>query len=185
VVDREERTEHPVLSGLAALVGVAVAVGLVLAVVALGATRVLGLGDDSGAQSTSSEQSLYLPQPKKTPAPSGPLITLDQEAEQSPNASGSKPHRKKAPSPISLSAGQTSVSPMGQIDLTGTYPGGEGAVLQVQRFTGGWQDFPVTASVSDTTFSTFVQSSQLGVNRFRVVDTDSGKTSNEVRVRIG
>ena len=45
----------------------------------------------------------------------------------------------------------------------------------MQRFTGGsWQDFPVTVSVSDETFSTYVQTSQAGVNRFRVVDTDSG-----------
>ena len=58
-------------------------------------------------------------------------------------------------------------------------------MLRVQRFTGGWQDFPVTASVSDSTFSTYVQSSQTGVNRFRVIDTDTGKTSNEVRVRVG
>lgn len=185
MVDREERPEHPVLSGLAALVGVALAVGLVLGVVAIGATQVLGLGGDSGTQRSTSEQSLYLPQPKKTAAPSGPLITLDPQGEQTPNASGKKQRPPKAPRPISLSAGQTSVSAMGQIDLTGTFTGGEGAVLQVQRFTGGWQDFPVTASVSDSTFSTYVQSSQSGVNRFRVIDTDSGKVSNEVRVTIG
>ena len=75
---------------------------------------------------------------------------------------------------------------MEQIDLTGVYPGGEGAILQVQRFEGGsWQDFPVTVSVSDGTFSTYVQTGQGGVNRFRVVDTDSGKPSNEVKVTIG
>ncbi len=75
---------------------------------------------------------------------------------------------------------------MEQVDLTGIYPGGEGAVLQVQRFTSGsWSDFPVTVSVSDETFSTYVQTSQSGKNRFRVVDTDSGRTSNEVTVTVG
>ena len=75
---------------------------------------------------------------------------------------------------------------MEQIDLTGVYPGGEGAILQVQRFTSGaWQDFPVTVSVSDETFSTYVQTSQAGLNRFRVVDTDTERISNEVRVPIG
>jgi hypothetical protein len=55
----------------------------------------------------------------------------------------------------------------------------------VQRFEGGkWEDFPVTASVSNETFSTYIQTSQAGVNRFRVVDTDSRKASNEVRVKI-
>ena len=79
-----------------------------------------------------------------------------------------------------------SVSPMEQIDLTGTYPTGEGAVLQVQRFVGGaWQDFPVTVVVSNRTFSTYVQTSQVGMNRFRVVDTDNGTASNVVRVQVG
>ena len=75
---------------------------------------------------------------------------------------------------------------MQQIDLTGVYPGGEGAILQVQRFTNGaWTDFPVTASVSNQTFSTYVQTSQAGVNRFRVVDTDTKLESNEVKVTVG
>ena len=75
---------------------------------------------------------------------------------------------------------------MEPIDLTGTYPGGEGAILQVQKFeSGGWTDFPVTVSVAGETFSTFIQTGQLGNNRFRVVDSDTGKKSNEVRVRIG
>jgi hypothetical protein len=75
---------------------------------------------------------------------------------------------------------------MGQIDLTGVYPGGEGAVLQVQKFSGGgWQDFPVTAVVSNETFATYVQTSFQGVNRFRVVDNDSGLASNEIKVTVG
>ena len=75
---------------------------------------------------------------------------------------------------------------MQQIDLTGAYPGGEGAILQVQRFeNGAWSDFPVTMSVSGGTFATFVQTAQVGPNKFRVVDTDSGVMSNEVRVTIG
>ncbi len=56
----------------------------------------------------------------------------------------------------------------------------------MQRFDGGsWQDFPVTASVSNETFATYVQTGQLGVNRFRVVDISSGEESNEVRVTVG
>ena len=89
-------------------------------------------------------------------------------------------------SSISLSASQTAVGPMDQIDLTGTYPSGEGAILQVQRFEGGsWSDFPVTVSVSNQTFSTYVQTSQPGENRFRVVDTDTRRVSNEVKVSVG
>ena len=139
-------------------------------------------------------QSLYLPTPKPTEAASGPLITLAPEPSQGGNAGGGggsesgetdKPGKKKDKE-ISLSASQTPISPMEQLDLTGVYPGGEGAILQVQRFTdGAWTDFPVTVSVSDETFTTYVQTSQAGLNRFRVVDTDSGLQSNEVKVTVG
>ena len=75
---------------------------------------------------------------------------------------------------------------MQQIDLTGSYPGGDGAIVQVQRRQGGtWVDFPVTASVSGGTFATYVQTGQTGVNRFRVIDSDSREVSNEVTVRVG
>lgn len=187
-VDDEGR---PVLTGLLALVGVAVAVGLVLGLVAVMGSRFLGL-DGSTSVGAAAERSMYLPKPEKTQQPSGPLITLAPGETQSPSSSGGqsdhqKPPKKQKPpkSRISLSAGQTSVSPMEQIDLTGVYPGGEGAILQVQRFTNGaWQDFPVTTSVSNQTFSTYVQTSQPGLNRFRVVDTDTRLESNEVKVAI-
>ena len=75
---------------------------------------------------------------------------------------------------------------MQQIDLTGTYPGGEGAILQVQRLeNGAWSDFPVTMSVSGGTFATYVQTSQLGPNQFRVIDTDTEAISNDVTVTVG
>ncbi len=188
MVGRDDSTQRPVISGLLALVGVGLAVGLFLGVAALGATRVLGLTGGADPQATTSEQSMYLPKPERTDPASGPLITLNPVPTET-TSSGPSPEPSKTRAPkkqISLSASQTAVSPMEQIDLTGVYPRGEGAILQVQRFTdGAWRDFPVTVSVSDETFSTFVQTSQGGVNRFRVVDTDSDLISNEVRVTIG
>ena len=75
---------------------------------------------------------------------------------------------------------------MQQIDLTGTYQAGEGAILQVQRFEdGAWVDFPVTVSVSGGTFATYVLTGRTGPNQFRVVDTDSEAVSNEVTVTVG
>jgi len=184
--------EHPVAAGLIALVGVGLAVGLIIGIVALVATRMMGLGGENASAQTTSQESLYLPKPEKTTGPSGPLITLAPGESESPTEKSSQGQPSKSPKPakakkeISLSASQTSVEPMDQIDLTGVYPGGEGAILQVQRFTSGsWQAFPVTVSVSDETFATYVQTSQTGVNRFRVTDTDSGLTSNEVKVTIG
>jgi hypothetical protein len=186
--------EHPVAAGLIALAGVGLAVGLVIGIVVLVATRMMGLGGENASAQTTSQESLYLPKPEKTTGPSGPLITLSPGESESPTEQSSQgePQHSKSPKPakakkeISLSASQTSVEPMDQIDLTGVYPGGEGAILQVQRFTSGsWQAFPVTVSVSDETFATYVQTSQSGVNRFRVTDTDSGLTSNEVKITIG
>ncbi|MET0789003.1 MAG: hypothetical protein ABWY33_07165 [Cellulomonas sp.] len=186
-----DRQEHPVLAGLLALVGVGLVVGMVLGFGALAATQVLGLDGGSESTDTTARQSMYLPRPLKTKAPTGPLITLGGGASESPSAEPSKkPGKSKTKEPrtqISLSAGQTAVGAMEQIDLTGTYPRGEGSVLRVERFDAGkWDDFAqITVLVSNETFSTYVQTSQPGVNRFRVVDTDTGASSNVVRVRIG
>lgn len=193
MVDRDEPDEHPVRTGLVALVGVGLAVGLFLGLAVLIGTQVLGLGGGSSSQEAASQQSMYLPRPTLTDSPSGPLITLAPGSTPTSGSTSTTPTTEPSPTPtkkprkqISLSAGETNVAPMQQIDLTGVYPGGEGEILQVQRFTNGaWQDFPVTVSVSNETFSTYVQTSQGGVNRFRVVDTDTGLQSNEVRVTIG
>jgi hypothetical protein len=180
---------HPVLTGLLALVAVAVTVGLILGGGALAATRVLGIGADDTASdaSSTSEESMYLPKPEPTQSESGPLITLEPDPQgpvsQLPTDETSEAEPETE---IALSSDQTSVGSMERIYLTGTYPGGEGAILQVQQWEGGgWGDFPVTASVSNETFTTYIQTSQPGRNRFRVIDTDTGEASNEVRVTIG
>jgi hypothetical protein len=175
---------HPILSGLAALIGVGVVVGLLLSGAALAGSSMLGLsgGDDNGT--ASSQQSMYLPKPSDTAVASGPQITL-QPGEETPTATESS--SSAAPEfPISLSAASTEVGPMEEIYLTGVYPGGEGAVVQVQRFENGkWDDFAtVDAVVSGETFSTYVQTAHPGVNKFRVRDTDSQAVSNEVRVKV-
>ncbi len=183
-----KRGEHPVLTGLLALIGVAVVVGLILGGGALAATKVLGINDDGTADDdATSGDTLVLPHPERTASPSGPLVTLESDPTSGPETGDIEESESTKPENlISLSAGQTAVGPMDQIDLTGVYPGGEGAILQVQRLEGGkWADFPVPISVSDETFSTYVQTSQPGLNRFRVIDTANGATSNDVRVVIG
>ena len=175
--------------GLLALVGVAVVVGVIAGMVAIAGAKMAGLDGSAPSAGGEEQASLFLPRPEPTRASDGPLITLapgqrsreedsEQPAEESSSAAAAKG--------ISLQVAQATVDPMANIDLTGVYPGGEGAILQVQRFEGGgWNDFPVTASVSDETFATYVQTGQSGVQRFRVVDTDSGSASNEVKVTIG
>lgn len=189
MTDRLEREHHPVVFGLLALVGVAVVVGVIAGLVALAGAKVVGL-DGGGGSSTSSEAeaSLFLPKPKPTRAADGPMLTL-APGQNPQDSSSEEPTEESSPAKpqkaISLQVGQPTVSPMDNIDLTGVYPGGEGAILQVQRFeNGAWTDFPVTVSVSNETFSTYVLTGRTGLNRFRVVDTDSGRPSNEVRVTV-
>ncbi len=185
---------HPVASGLVALLAVGLVVGLILGGAALAATQVIGVGeDDSASDESTSGASLYLPRPERTGRPDEPLVTLattegSGSEESDPTGPESEPTESETEddSAISLSAGQTEVGPMEPIDLTGVYPGGEGSILQVQQFTEGrWDDFPVTTPVSNETFTTYIQTSQPGLNKFRMIDTKSGETSNEVRVRIG
>jgi hypothetical protein len=177
-MDTENR---PVLTGLIALVGVAVAIGLLGGLAVMVGVKATGIGDTSSASDSSrTPATFHLPKPTETdssiPAP-------DDSTEPS---TGTEPTSEAPAEGISLSATQQSVSPMQQIDLTGTYQAGEGAILQVQRFeNGAWSDFPVTMSVSGGTFGTYVQTSRTGPNKFRVVDTDSDVVSNEVTVTVG
>ena len=75
---------------------------------------------------------------------------------------------------------------MQRIDLSGSHPSGDGAILQVQRFENGeWANFPVTVAVRGGTFSTYVMTGRPGETRFRVLDTDSGESSDPVTVTVG
>lgn len=177
-MDTENR---PVLTGLVALVGVAVVIGLLGGLAVMVGVNVTGIGDTATSSDDSGTPATFrLPRPTDT----GSSIPAPEESVE-PGA-GEEPSSEAPASGISLSAGQQSVSPMQQIDLTGTYPGGEGAILQVQRFeNGAWSDFPVTMSVSGGTFATYVQTSQVGANQFRVIDTDTQVASNELTVTVG
>jgi hypothetical protein len=178
--------ERPVMFGLLALLGVAVAVGLVASIAVVVGAHVLGLGGGHAATVAGDDgASMVVPKPQKTQPASGPSITLGSNPTSSTTESKS-PTIKKPKKSISLQAGQTSVSPMGRIDLTGTYPGGEGAVLNVQKFSNGsWQDFySISATVTNGTFSTYIQTGTPGMNRFRVIDSDTHLPSNQVRVQI-
>jgi hypothetical protein len=178
---------RPVIAGLIALVGVAVAVGLIAAVAVVGGAHLLGfggghaavVGGDAGA-------TLDVPRPQKTHPAKGPSITLGTSSSSPGTGDSQSPTIKKPKKQISLQAGETSVSPMGRIDLSGTYPGGEGAVLNVQKFSNGsWQDFySISATVTNGTFQTYIQTGTPGMNRFRMIDSDTQRPSNEVKVQI-
>jgi hypothetical protein len=173
--------KHPIVAGLIALIGVGLAVGLLLGAITLVVSRVAGLGGDDGSTHAGTGPSLYLPSPVPTHSSAGaPAGTATRQAPSS------APPSTKAAKAITLQAGSATVSAMQRIDLSGVYPGGEGAVLQVQRKgeDGKWEDFPVTAAVSGQTFSTYVQTGRSGLQRFRVRDSDTGEVSNVVAVTV-
>ena len=177
---QDSRKDRPVLMGLLALVGVAVAIGLLGGLAVMVGVKATGLdGTTTATDDSASPSAFRLPKPTDTgssvAAPVDPIEpSAGEETSEAPATA------------ISLTAVQQSVSPMQQIDLTGTYQTGEGAVLQVQRLeNGAWSDFPVTAPVSGGTFGTYVQTANPGPNQFRVVDTDTEAVSNEVTVTVG
>lgn len=185
---------HPVVTGVVALVAVGLVVGLVLGGVAWAGARFAGLGgssaatDDSSATQAGGGDRMILPRPQETEANSDPLITLAPipGAESSSAAPRERDEDEEDEQEITLSAGQQAVGVFGQIDLTGQYAGGDGRVLQVERYEGdAWVEFNATVAVTAGTYSTFVQSGQTGPNRFRMVDSSDGTTSNPVTVRVG
>lgn len=189
--DEQEKSGNPVVSGLVALLAVSLTVGLILGAVALVGTRLLGVGGESdGSTGASVRESAIIPRPSRTEG-NGPQVTLQteetedletEEVETEP----AETKTTKAEKTITLQAGQTAVGNFERIDLSGIYPGGEGAILQVQRFENGqWADFDATIPVSGEQFATYVQSAQTGVNRFRVIDNATGEASNPITVTVG
>ena len=71
--------------------------------------------------------------------------------------------------------------------LSGTYVGGEGAVLDILYNVnkGGWEEFPLDTNVSGGIFQTYVQTYKTGVIQWRVKDASTGKISNVVTVHHG
>lgn len=190
-----DEEDNPVASGLIALVAVAVVVGLLAGIAALAGTRLLGIGGSDGSSVGGPEngQSLYLPDPVPTSESGGPLVTLVP----SPSVTTSEPNDYFTETPvetetaqesaISLSVGSSSVADNEELMLSGTYVGGEGAVLDIfyNVNKGGWEEFPLDTNVSGGIFQTYVQTYKTGAIQWRVKDSSTGKISNVVTVRHG
>ncbi|MFL6112302.1 MAG: hypothetical protein ACJ786_13245 [Catenulispora sp.] len=181
--DEDAPWTRQLLVGAGVLVVVALVIGGVVSVVALGAAKVSGI--ESAGTGPGSPASLYLSdqpttKPETFPDPAAPRGS----ATPPPSPTGSETPKKKV-QVITLHASPAKVAPNQRINFSGVYRGVGGARLQVQRFDSGWQDFPVSASVSGGLFRTYIVSGRAGTNRFRVVDKASGRHSNAVAVRIG
>jgi hypothetical protein len=184
--DGETPWTRQLLLGVAALAAVALLIGGVVSAFALGAAKVSGIDTAHSGSQASASPSLVMPSGKPTTdvdAYPDPSSSAD-DTSSSPSPSASRTAEK--PRPISLQATPAQVGAGQRIDLTGVYPGGEGATLQVQRLEGGaWADFPVTVPVNGGQFSTYITTSRTGKARFRVQDEASGRLSNVVRITIG
>lgn len=187
-------TVRSLVIGVVSLVFVALIIGGVFSLFALGAVNVSGLANSGPAP----KPSLYMPPLSKHPSPSAgpssaapsspaPSSSATPEAPaQSPSASPTKRHHHHRRHQITLAASPLHASASERINLSGRYPGGDGTVLQVQNFSGGsWTAFPVSVTVSGSTFRTYIYSGNPGPQRFRVVDPSSGRASNPVTVTIG
>ena len=192
--------QHPVAAGVTALVAVAVGVGLIVGIGMFVGVNILGLGDGAaGDQATdpNAGASLYAPSPKPTKTATGPAITLHASptsspkkktgsASTSPSPSASV-EEKPAEKEITLQAGTVEAEPMERVTISGIYPGGEGAILRLERNDGqGWEEFGIPdVPVTGEQFSTVIQSGRVGKHKFRMKDIDAGTYSNVVNVTIG
>ncbi|MGI8899369.1 MAG: hypothetical protein ACR2HA_00295 [Nocardioides sp.] len=180
----EDSSWRMILSGLGALVVVSLLVGGVVGVLALGAARLSGVGEST--VSTTAAPSLYIPsgrpttRPESFPDPPGGKETSPASPTPTPEATPTK-----AAKPITLQIVPVRASSGQRVDLSGVYPTGEGATLQVQRLESGWVDFPVTAQVSGGVYRTYIYTERVGRSRFRMVDTASGQASNIAVLTIG
>ncbi len=198
--DEDHDSAKRAVSALGALVVVALVIGLVIGVGALLGARLLGVGGDTKAGPTS-PASLYIPEGSDQPRPEA---IMEPSTGRSPSASPSdgasdpdglllpddqgvsaSPRRPaKASRGLTLKASPRSVGVYERINLSGRYPGHDGTTLQVQRFESGWTNFPTSASVRGGRYATYVETGVSGVNRFRVVDTTTGRASAPVTVEV-
>jgi hypothetical protein len=90
--------------------------------------------------------------------------------------------------PPTLTAQDTSVTPMAGVRLTGRLPGApSGAKLQVEALgpAGRWVEFPLAPATDESgRFWTYVQLGTQGVHKVRVVDPSSGAVSDPVVVTV-
>jgi hypothetical protein len=184
-MDDDTGWQKQVLVGLAVLVAVGALVGGVVALVSIKAADLAGIGStsptsvdrpqvNSGGSGQSSSTA-----PTTTPTtPSGTPSTTRSTTASGPT---SKPNQPV----FTLTASPTQVGSLQRINLTGRYKAPDGTVLQVQRREGGqWTDFPVTATVNNGTFATYVETGHPGPNRFRMLDVRATDASNTVVVTV-
>jgi hypothetical protein len=186
-VEGESDWRRQVLIGLLVLVVVGAVVGGVVAVVTIKAADLAGI-DDTGANANPGlHQRAGGGGPGSgTSAPTTPVTSAPTTSSTAPTGPTGPTHSTAGDGGFTLTASPLAVATSQRIDLDGSCRSvPSGAVLQVQRKEGGqWIDFPVTATCSGGTFSTYILTGHSGVNRFRMLALGSNETSNTVRVQV-
>jgi hypothetical protein len=178
-MDDESDWLKQLLVGMAVLVIVALLVGGIVGLIAVKAANVAGIGTTPAP-----DTSFAFPTPSRTQ----PTTQTSPTRQTTPvPTTGSTPRRHpRQRSGITLTVSPIQAGVYERVNLTGTYQAPSGTSLQVQRREGAsWVDFPTSASVNGGTFATYIQTGHPGQNRFRVVDSATGKASNIVTVQIG
>ncbi len=86
---------------------------------------------------------------------------------------------------VSIKADKTKAKAWTKVGFTGrTTAIAAGSVVQVQRFEGGkWVNFPATTKVTkSSTYSVWVKSGRVGVNKFRVVTAKAASAAVSVTI---
>ncbi len=171
------------LISTAVLICVAILVGGIAAVASLKVADYAGITTPQ----TPEPESVVIPTLPTTSATSpsgGQRSPTDGPSTRPTKTRSPKPPQNKA---ITLTASPLQVPVYGQITLTGTYSATDGTTLQVQRqeSNGTWADFPVDATVTGGTFSTYIETGRTGTNNIRMIDPATSATSNVVTVDVG
>jgi hypothetical protein len=180
----DESPGRALLVAFGAMAGVALLAGLAIGLVVLAVVKGAGVGDPQEA-AQEAPQSLYMPEYSPTGELEDDLDLPSVSATPSPEgvaSSSAEPDDEE----ITLFVTPQSVAPSERINFNGTYQGGEGIDLQIQRKEGEtWADFPVTAPVRGGSFSTWIQTTRTGRSEFRVYDEQVDRASNVVVVNVG
>lgn len=154
-------------------VGIGVATHIVVNSLGLKDTRISGLGP-APVEPITPLPTTALPVPTQLPSQPTPTGIFTGTPTDVPSGD------------LALSASPVMVKPMERINLTGSWAGHDAMGLMVQRFENGrWVDFGIQTQVNVGTFGTYVQTGHVGDNKFRVIDPNTGTTSNEVTVTVG
>jgi hypothetical protein len=180
-MDDETGWQKQVLVGVVVLVAVGALVGGIVALVSIKAADLAGIGGTGPTSVAKPQVNSGSSGATSTTTPTTPSETPPTTSPTTSSGPTTKPDRTA----FTLTASPTQVGSLQRIDLTGRYKAPNGTVLQVQRREGGqWTDFPVTATVNNGTFATYVQTGHTGANKFRMLDVRTTDASNTVVVMV-